>query len=65
MSYTKAEYHRLVEEVLRHDKHYFSQARPTISDYEYDQLVNTLREIEQLHPDWCLSDSPTLRVGSL
>ncbi len=35
-----------------------------ISDYEYDQLVNRLRELEAAHPDWVSPDSPTQRVGA-
>ncbi len=46
-----------------HDKHYFSEARPKISDFEYDKLVEKLKEIERLHPHWIDPSSPTLRIG--
>lgn len=62
-NYTKADYHRLIEEVREHDAHYFSEARPKISDFEYDQLVNILKEIERLHPHWADPSSPTQRIG--
>jgi len=35
-----------------------------ISDYEYDQLMHQLREIEAQHPDWVTPDSPTQRAGT-
>ena len=61
--FTKSDYHKIIEEVREHDKHYFSEARPKISDFEYDQLVEKLKKIEQLHPDWIHPSSPTQRIG--
>ncbi len=57
------EYLTLVKEVLRHDELYFEKSRPKISDYEYDKLMEHLRNIEKKHPEWILRDSPTQRVG--
>jgi DNA ligase (NAD+) len=37
---------------------------PVISDYEYDQLIKELREIESAHPDWITPDSPSQRAGA-
>jgi DNA ligase (NAD+) len=37
---------------------------PTISDYEYDQLLLELRQIEDAHPEWVTPDSPTQRAGA-
>lgn len=56
-------YRRLVEEVLEHDRRYYLEARPIISDYEYDQLVKKIEEIEKLHPEWVTPASPTQKVG--
>lgn len=38
---------------------------PTVSDYEFDQLLNELHSIETQYPDWLTADSPTQRVGSI
>ncbi len=60
---TKQEYHALMAEVLKHDIHYYMQAQPVISDYEYDHLVKKLEEIEKQYPEWASRSSPTQRVG--
>lgn len=60
---SKADYHKLIDEIRAHDQHYFAEARPAISDFKYDQLVEKLKEIEKLHPDWVHSSSPTQRIG--
>jgi DNA ligase (NAD+) len=60
---TKEEYHDLIEEVRKHDIHYFVHAKPVITDYAYDQLVKKIEEIEKLHPHWVSPSSPTQRVG--
>ncbi|MFU8771983.1 MAG: NAD-dependent DNA ligase LigA, partial [Anaerolineales bacterium] len=60
------QYQRLKElhrEIAFHDYQYFVLDNPIISDYEYDQLVKELRQIESEHPDWITPDSPTQRVG--
>lgn len=60
---SKEEYLKLIEEIEKHDRLYFVEARPSISDYDYDQLVKKLEAIEKAHPEWTLSHSPTQRVG--
>ncbi len=50
-------------ELRRHDRLYYVDARPEISDREYDRLYRELQEIERAHPDLVTPDSPTLRVG--
>lgn len=62
---SKFDYLELIEEVRKHDHAYFVKARPLISDYDYDQLVNRLKDIEKEHPDWILANSPTQRVGEM
>ena len=57
------EYLALVEELSEHDRRYYVDAAPTISDLEYDKLLVKLREIEAAHPDWVVAWSPTKRVG--
>jgi DNA ligase (NAD+) len=46
-----------------HDKHYYDEAKPLISDYEYDQGMKKLLLFEKEHPDWISSDSPTQRIS--
>lgn len=59
----RAEYLALVEQLTEHDRRYYVEAAPIISDVEYDQLVFQLRRIEAAHPDWIVAWSPTQRVG--
>jgi DNA ligase (NAD+) len=54
---------RLRREIRRHEHLYYVQARPEISDYEFDQLMATLRRLEEEHPELVSVDSPTQRVG--
>lgn len=62
---TKADYQRLIEEIRAHDRAYYLEARPIISDYEYDQLLKLLEEVEKEHPEWVDPESPTQRVGEM
>ncbi|HSX13618.1 MAG TPA: NAD-dependent DNA ligase LigA [Chlamydiales bacterium] len=57
------EYRELVETMIAHDRHYYDEAHPVISDYEYDQLMIRLREYEAKHPDQIIPHSPSLRVA--
>jgi DNA ligase (NAD+) len=54
---------RLREEIRRHDRKYYVEAAPEISDRDYDRLVDELRGLEAEHPDLVTADSPTQRVG--
>jgi len=51
-------------ELARHDRFYYAEARPEISDAEYDKLFRELRDLERAYPELVTSDSPTQRVGS-
>lgn len=59
----KKEYTALLEEVRRHDKAYYVDDAPTISDADYDKLYRRLRDFEAQHPELAVADSPTQRVG--
>lgn len=48
-----------------HNYRYHVLDDPIISDYEYDQLLVELREIEAAHPEWVTPDSPSQRAGSV
>ena len=53
----------LREQIRRHDALYYVEAKPEISDREYDKLMAELRELEAKHPDLVTPDSPSQRVG--
>ena len=46
-----------------HNRLYYTQATPEISDAEYDKLFRELEELEKKHPEFHDPNSPTLRVG--
>lgn len=46
-----------------HSKRYYEEDAPEIGDYEYDQMLRELEELEQEHPELITPDSPTRRVG--
>ena len=50
-------------EILRHERLYYVDSRPEITDAEFDRLMSELASIEALHPDLATADSPTRRVG--
>jgi len=54
---------QLREEIREHDRRYYDQARPTISDRDYDRLMQELIDLERQHPELVTPDSPTQRVG--
>ncbi|MCD6356298.1 MAG: NAD-dependent DNA ligase LigA [Anaerolineaceae bacterium] len=57
-------YKELVHKINYHNYRYHVKDDPVISDYEFDQLLLTLRKIEQKHPEWISPDSPTQRSGA-
>ena len=46
-----------------HDRKYYVEAASEISDLEYDRLMDELKQLEEAHPEYVTSDSPTQRVG--
>ncbi len=52
----------LREEIRYHDRKYYIENDPEISDHEYDMLVKELEAIEEEYPDLITEDSPTQRV---
>ena len=50
-------------EIGRHNRLYYVEAAPAISDREYDRLMGRLEELEAGQPDLVTPDSPTQRVG--
>ena len=43
---------------------YYVEAKPIVSDYEFDTLMRELQDLEALHPEFDDPNSPTRRVGS-
>ena len=43
---------------------YYVENAPTMSDYDYDQLMHELEELENQYPEFRTADSPTQKVGS-
>jgi DNA ligase (NAD+) len=60
---SKKDYDKLTAEVATHDRLYYVEAAPEISDRDYDRLYKELQAMEAAHPDWVSADSPTQRVG--
>ncbi len=60
----KVQIEQLREEIRAHDKRYYQQDAPTISDAEYDRLRLRLMELEAAHPGLVTADSPTQKVGA-
>jgi DNA ligase (NAD+) len=53
----------LREKIRHHDRLYYVESAPVISDLEYDKLYRELQELERDHPELITPDSPTQRVG--
>jgi len=54
---------QLRQEIRHHDRKYYVDAEPEISDRQYDRLMRALQDLEEAHPDLVTPDSPTQRVG--
>lgn len=54
----------LRRELDRHNYNYYVLSAPTISDFEFDELLKELQELEAAHPEHFDPNSPTQRVGS-
>ena len=50
-------------QLSEHNRRYYMEAQPSISDREYDALLKELEELETAHPELITPDSPTQRVG--
>ena len=59
----KSQYEALVEKINYHMDRYYNQDEPEITDFEYDQLMLQLKEMEKAHPEWISPDSPTQKIG--
>lgn len=55
--------HELRNELNQHNHNYYVLDKPTISDFEFDQKLKQLQELEAKHPEFFDDNSPTQRVG--
>lgn len=54
---------KLREELHFHNHNYYVLDTPLISDYEFDMKLKALQDLENVHPEWYDSNSPTQRIG--
>lgn len=55
---------QLRKELNQHNYNYYVLNQPTISDYDYDQLMYRLQDLELFYPQYADLNSPSMRVGS-
>ena len=55
---------QLRHELHEHNYRYYVLNQPSISDYDFDQLMHELQDLEARHPEMADPNSPTQRVGS-
>lgn len=53
----------LREKIRHHEHRYYVLDSPEITDFQFDQLMNELKKLEEQHPELITPDSPTQRVG--
>jgi DNA ligase (NAD+) len=63
MEEIKNQIEALRQELHDHNHRYYILDEPIISDYEFDQLLQTLQDLEKKYPDFSDPNSPTKRVG--
>ena len=63
MSTTEQQINELRLALHQHNYNYYTLDKPEISDYEFDQLLEKLQELEAAHPEFMDENSPTQRVG--
>ncbi len=63
-SEAKERIEKLRSEIEEHNQRYYVLNQPSISDFEYDMLLNELDTLEKKFPEFIVKDSPTLKVGS-
>ncbi len=59
----KEEIEKLREQLNHHNHLYYLESNPEISDFDFDQLLKKLQELEEKHPEFADPNSPTKRVG--
>ncbi|MBM4054545.1 MAG: NAD-dependent DNA ligase LigA [Planctomycetes bacterium] len=62
-SSVKEKIEQLRSVIRYHDRKYYVENNPEISDYEYDRLLKELQNLEKAHPELITPDSPTQRIA--
>src|ERR1700733_9046267 len=60
----KVEHKRLALELERHDKAYYQDDAPKVTDAEYDALRQRFNAVEKRFPELVTSDSPSQKIGA-
>ena len=60
----KEEIEQLRKELEKHNYNYYVLNQPNVSDYEFDQMMYRLQDLEMFYPQYADENSPTQRVGS-
>ncbi len=60
---TAAKVAALRQEIFDHNRRYYEEAAPSVTDQEYDALLRDLSDLEREHPELAAPDSPPRRVG--
>lgn len=64
MATDRARYDQLVGTLREAEHAYYVLASPVLSDAAYDRLFREVQQLEEAHPEWVTSASPTQRVGA-
>lgn len=65
MKSMKDEINHIRKELEEHNYNYYVLDNPTISDFQYDELMNKLKKLEEENPEYKDPTSPTVRVGGV
>lgn len=60
----KEEIEQLRKDLEQHNYNYYVLNQPTVSDYDFDQMMHRLEDLEMFYPQYTDKNSPTQRVGS-
>lgn len=62
-SEAKEKIQQLTQEINQHNYNYYVLSNPTVSDYDFDMLLESLIKLEQAFPEFADENSPSKRVG--
>lgn len=65
MDEKRVRYEELIQTIEQHMNLYYNEDTSVISDFEYDKLMQELKEIEKEHPQWVRADSPSQKIGGV
>jgi len=62
--FVRDEIEELRRQIEYHNDLYYRKTDPEISDYDFDQLVKRLQELEKKYPQYRITETPIEQVGS-